>query len=436
MDKTNEKSYAGFFILNKFIKLDSASNLRQNHLFSVLVVFMAFAHTYCIPGSPITFGELLMFACLPFYYKQGMGYPLSRPEFGFILWFVYMAIISMVMGIVFDAPLTKYINIARTFFYWFIIFFLGKNLFNRKVFEKSMIIFSIVLSVFILVQFFVYMLTGFYIPGLFFNLPISNGSASGLDTYLISLRNAYYFGFIRPHGFLPEPAHVSQILFISVIALVCNKEITLSKKTTLFALFSAAVIVTLSTTGIVLFGFACFLFLSVEKKLSVYRVPLVLMIIIIGFYVFLSDNDSSFSSIDRIVNIINGSDIDKSSDARLNNGMNLFSDLPFVYKIFGTGLGLYQYVLNDLGFKDADLYMNTFSSIFFYTGSVGGVIWFVSLITFFVMSGLLGKSLVLGFFIVTLGCNPFCQPQMIWFFLLILADIKEKNDRYSCTKLQ
>lgn len=419
----------------KFVVLSSVFFKKEN-IFSFLVVFFAFAHTYSIPGLPISFGELFLFLCIPFYFKPGMQFPFDKQELVFLLWFIYMAIISMIMGVIFDAPISKYFSIARTGFYWVIIFYFGKNLINKAFFEKCIIVFSAALSFFILVQFFVYSLTGFYIPGLISSLPISNGSESGMATYEHSLDMARWFGYLRPHGFLAEPAHASQFLFISIITLICNKNILFKKKNLLSIIFSAAVIATQSTTGIVFLGLAWLLFMSIEKRLSVYRLPLVLAFIAIGFYTVFGSVGSSFSSVERVVNIANGSNIDGSSNVRLNNGMNLFSVLPFVFKVLGTGAGLSEYVFNDLGLRDASSYMNALAGIFFNTGIIGGGLWIISLVIMFMMSGLLGRSLVVGFFIMTLGCSIYCQPQMVWFFLLILADIKEKNDRYSCVKLQ
>jgi hypothetical protein len=404
---------------------------KEEIFFSFLVVFFAFAHTYDIPGLPITIGEILMFICIPFYFKRGMRIPIDKQEIGFVLWFVYMSIISMALGIVFDAPLSKYFSIARTGFYWVIIFYFGKDLFNRAVFEKWMFIFSIVLSIYMLTQFFVFTITGFYIPGLIYGLPISNGAESGMATYQHSLNMAKWFGYVRPHGFLGEPAQCAQFLFIGITTLICNNEVLFKKKILLVILFSAAVIVSQSTTGIVLLGLAWLLFISIEKRLSVYRLPLVLVFVAICFYVVFSGNESSFSSVNRVINIANGSEIDDSSSIRLNNGMNLFSELPFAFKIFGTGAGLSEYVFSNLDFRNANLYMNALAGIFFNTGIIGGGLWIASLIVMFLMSGLLGKSLVVGFFIMTLGCSIYCQPQMVWFFLLILADIKEKNAKYS-----
>ena len=408
----------------------------KTNFFSILAVLMVVFHVYQLPSTSISCGEILMFICTSFFFWQGMRLPIERYELGFVLWFVYMTINSMILGIVFDAPMSKYFSVARAGFYWVLIFYFGKNLFDRKFFEKWMIVFSIALSVFILVQFVVYTLTGFYIPGLISSLPISNGSENGAATYEHSLNLARLFGYLRPHGFLAEPAHASQFLFISITTLICNKTILFKKKILLAVLFSAAIIATQSTTGIVLLGLAWLLFMSIEKRLSIYRLPLVLVFVAAVLYVVFSGDSSSFSSVERVINIANASEIDGSSNVRLNNGMNLFSELPFAFKIFGTGAGLSEYVFSSLDFRDARSYMNALAGIFFNTGIIGGGIWIASLVVMFMMSGLLGKSLVVGFFIMTLGCSIYCQPQMVWFFLLILADIKEKNDRYSCAKLQ
>ena len=99
-------------------------------------------------------------------------------------------------------------------------------------------------------------------------------------------------------------------------------------------------------------------------------------------------------------------------------------------------IGLFEYVSVSIGFRGASVFMNSLAGIFFNTGIIGGGLWIASLVVMFVMSGLFGKSLVVGFFIMTLGSSIYCQPQMVWFFLLILADIKEQNGRYISAKLQ
>lgn len=403
---------------------------KEEKLFSILVVFMALFHVYKPTSISISCGEILMFSCILFYFKRNMKFPFDKQELGFVLFFCYMAISSMIMGIVFDAPMSKYFSIARAGFYWVLIFYFGKNLFSRVIFEKWMIVFSVVLSCFILIQYVVYILTGYFIPGLIAGLSINNGGESGAALYEHSLYLASFRGFVRPHGFLAEPAHASQFLFISITTIICNKSVLFKKKILYAILFSAAILATQSTTGIVLLSLAWLLFASSEKRLSFFRFPFVLVFVAIGLFFVFGGEGSNFSSVERVVNIANGSEIDRSSNVRLNNGMNLFFDLPLVFKLFGTGAGLSEYVFNSFGFIDVSSYMNALAGIFYSTGLIGGGLWIVSLVLMFLMSGLLGKSLVVGFFIMTLGCSIYCQPQMVWFFLLILADIKEKNEKY------
>lgn len=410
---------------------------RKESFFSILVVLMALIHVYKPSSIAISYGEILLFVCCPIYCRQCLNFrfPLAKQELGFVFFLIYLIVSSMIFGIIFDAPYSKLFSVARVCFYWFLIFFLGKNLFDKKTFEKWMIIFSVALSLYIIIQFFVYISIGYYIPGLILGLSINNGGTDGLAMYNHILNAASYASF-RPHGFLAEPAQSCHFLFISIITLICNKSIVFKKKFLLVILFSIATIITQSTTGIILLVFAWFLFITIEKQLSVYRVPLIIAFIVVCLYFLFGIEKTELSSIQRVVSIVNGSGIDASSDARLNNGLNLFKELPFIYKIFGTGMGLFEYSTGMFGFLNPDYCMNAFSAILFYTGFIGFGIWIISLIMMFLTSELFGKICVIGLFIMSLGGGIFCQPQMVWFFLLILADIKEKNDRYSSAKLQ
>ena len=167
----------------------------------------------------------------------------------------------------------------------------------------------------------------------------------------------------------------------------------------------------------------------VEKRLSYFRIPVSILFILSVIVLVSGMVNVGNNAIDRIVNIIDSENIDGSSNVRLNNGLNLFMELPMIMKLFGTGMGLFDYVSSFLAFEDVNSYMNTFSIILFMSGFCGFFIWNLSLVAMFVKSNLLGKSLVVGFFLMTLGCSIFCQAQMVWIFLIILADIEQKEKR-------
>ena len=365
-----------------------------------------------------------------------MKLPYEKWEIGFVFFFGYMAVSSMFLGIYFDAPLSKLFSIARAGFYWTLIFYFGKNLFNREVFFRCLCVFSVTLSVYIIVQLVAFLLTGYHIPGYVLSAPLNDGGMTGIEMYEHSLQLAGYKGFIRPSGFLIEPAHCSQYLFVCLLTIVCDKFLPLSRKVLIVILISVAMIITQSATGLFLLSFAWIVFIVLEKKFSVFRVPLLVVLGFFSLFLLFGMNHIEGSALERTVNIIDGNGIDNSSNMRLNNGMNLFEKIPFAFKVFGTGAGLFEFVSDDFHFGDVLSYMNTFSSILFSTGFVGTFLWILSLCILFLYSRMFGRCLVIGMFIMSLGSSFYCQPVMVWFLLLMMSDIKEKYDRYPCSKLQ
>ena len=407
---------------NKIYAVDSW----KEGFFSFLMVLFAWANTYKLPNVPIGLGEVLIFLFIPLCFKRKMLLPFERQEIGFVLYFFYMAIASLVLGVIFDAPMSKFFSVLRVGFYWVLVFYFGKNLFKKDVFEKCMVAFAVLLSSFIIIQWVVYLSTGFYIPGIISSLPL-NRAETASELYERSLSLASWRGFIRPNGFLQEPGTCSQMLFICMMSLVCNKIMRFRKKMMLMALISFATIVTQSVTGVTLLVFAWLALMTIEKRMLILRIPLIISLFFLCLYVFFYGDMFGLSSIERIFNVVNNSDIDRSSSTRLYNGLDLFAQLPFEFKIFGTGMGLFEYASDYFVMGDALNYKNALSGILFSTGFIGLVIWLAAQITLFVMSDLFGKILVIGFFIMSLGCSIFCQPQMVWFLLLIYADIKKKK---------
>ena len=399
---------------------------RQEKLFTFLVVFMAFANVYRLPIIPLGIGEILLFLFIPFYCKKGINVSMQGNEKIFVLWFAYVTVISLFFINYFDAPISKLFSVARPLFYGVIIFVFGKNLFNQEYFKKWMLLFGIALSSYIILQFVVYLVTGFFMPGFVLNAPLNDGDVIGAQLYEHYLVQAGYRGFIRPNGFLCEPAQCSQFLFVCIVCLFSDRKVAFMRKIIYASLFSLSVFFTLSTTGIVLLFFAWFVYMTIEKRLSVFRIPLILFgliftVILMGGFV-----ESGYKSIDRIIAVINGDNIDDSSNIRLYNGFNVFSSLPLSLKLFGTGIGLFDYVSNVTELNSTVKYMSAFSGIFFMSGIVGAVAWNAALFVMFLNSNLLGKFLVSGFFLMCFGGSLFCQPQMVWIFLLVLSDIKKE----------
>ena len=397
----------------------------EKEIFSFLVVFMAWAHTYALPGVPISIGEFLMVLFIPVFCKRGMLFPLEKQECMFVLYFFYMAITSLFLIVVFDAPIFKLFSIFRVGFYWMIIFYFGKNLFDKVFFVKWMYIFSVILSLLIILQLVTFLMTGYFISGIISNIPL-NRSETAIHMYQHTLDLARWRGFLRPNGFLQEPGYCCQFLFICMVTLIFDKGISFRKKIYFGLLLSVAIIISQSTSGLVLLVLSYIMFFYLEKKLFILKFFILFVFIALFLFYFVGNNSSGFWAFDRIINVANSSEIDGSANLRLYNGFEVFEEIPFIYKIIGTGEGLFEYVLYNLNLDFRRHYMNTFSGVLFSTGLIGLFIWLFAQFTLFIKSNLYGKCLVIGFFILSMGESIYCQPQMVWFILLILADVNEK----------
>lgn len=401
---------------------------KEEKLFTFLIAFMPLANVYSLPGIPLGFGEIFLIILIPFLSKLGIITSIKNYELGFILWFIYVVFLTLILFNHFDVPLIKFFAIARVIFYWTLIFIFGKNFFCLKYFKKMAKIFCISLSILIILQTIVYVSSGIYISGLLPSLPLNYGEGDGVAVIEHTLKYAGYFGVFRPTGFLIEPAHCTQFLFIGILLFITDFKLNYKIKYQIIILITIAMIFTYSTTGIIVLLYAWFVYLLIEKHLSLFKWPVFIIAVISVFLIISGFIDVGSNAVERLLNIVNGEQIDGSSNARLYNGFEQFQKLPMPFQMFGTGIGLFDYVSNKLQFSNSLKYMNTFSGNLFNSGFIGVFIWNFSLLLFFLKSNLLGKTLTLGFFIMSLGCSIFCQPQMVWFFLLIIADIKEKNE--------
>ena len=402
---------------------------REEKIFTFLVVFMAWANVYTLPGVPLGIGELLLVLFMPLYYKRNMNFCMQDYEKGFLLWFVYTALVTLVFFNYFNAPLDKLFSIARVACYWTIIFIFGSRLFNVEYFKKWMLFFAIGLSFFIALQSLVYAVSHVLIPGYFLNASLNDGGVTGLQMYERYLQMAHWTGYIRPNGFLCEPSHCSQFLFICLMFVITDIKFAFVQKISLALLFSISIILTTSTTGIVLLFLAWLVYVSIEKKISFFRVPMAIFFAIFIVVLISGNLDVENIAVERITNIIDGESVDNSSNLRINNGKIMFLELPFVMKFFGTGFGMVDYVMNALRISDYSPYINTFYVIPFMSGFFGTVLWYVCLIMLYRKSGLRGKALTFGFFALSMGSGIFSTAQMVWFFMLILDDIKAKNEK-------
>lgn len=400
----------------------------QKMLFTFLIVLMGLANVYVIPGTPLGIGELLFVLFAPFFVNKNISCSLQNGETGFIIWFIYTFFVTLFVLVYVGAPISKFFSILRVAFYWGLMFVLGKSLFDYDFFKRGLFVFTFLLSSLIVVQFFVFTITGFYIPGYLLNATLNDGGVTGYTMYQGALLYGSILGFVRPSGFLCEPAHCAQFLIVPFAIVMTDPKLYLKKKVLLMLLISAIILITASSTGVAMLLFLWILYIVTEKKLSFIRVPLIVFLSLFLVSFVGNGGGTEFKAVDRLLNLFNGQELDNSSNVRLNKGFEMYSFLPFSMKLFGSGIGLFDYLSTYFNFENSLNCQNAFAGTFFMSGIIGAIIFYFSMGVLFVKAGLLGKTLVCGYFVLSLGTGIFCCTQMVWIFLVILADIREKNE--------
>ena len=401
---------------------------KKERLFSFLIVFMMFGNTYGVPSLPIGFGELVLVLFMPFYLKTGLNFLSGTAEKLFFIHFIYVAFVSCLLVNYFEAPLSEPIKrIARNGFYYFIIFYLGPNLCNRYYLEKYIICFCIALSLFVCLQFACFRFTGVVIPGVLYNMPMGNGAASGYHIYQASINSIAYWGRYRPNGFLCEPAHVSQSLFVGLLILLHSNYFLKKNRILLALLFTIAVLMSQSSTGIIAMGLAWGTYFFLQKKIDVGKIVIAIcacLFILLSQNNSFKSNDESYNAISRIQNSTSKTTADASTNVRIYKGFETFFDLPFAFQMIGTGWGMYESVMKTTRENNTveQEYSNSFSAILFASGYLGFTLFLLAFGFLFYRSNKLGRLTIVGYWILSLGTSLYVGPVFGWIMFLALMN--------------
>lgn len=411
---------------NLFGKIIGLTGLRKERIFTFLVVFMMFGNTYLVPFLPVGFGEVLLFVFMPFYLKSCLNFMSDAAEKLFYIHFIYVAVVSCFFINLFDASLSEPINrMLRNGYYYFFIFVLGKNLCNRFFFEKYVIFFCVFLAAFVILQYAYHTLTGGVLPGVLFNMRMGNGVESGYRIYQSSLATIDFWGQYRPNGFLCEPAHVAQSLFIGTMIALHSNSIFIKKKKLLALFFSVAVLMTQSTTGLFALCFVWGAFLFFQKKMFFLK----LILVILAFSILIVQNNSNdeFNALSRAKNSMSQSSADASAHDRIYKGFDDFFKLPIPLQFCGTGWGLYKSVVKnskEFDATDRNEYMSSFTSVLFASGYCGFIIFTIAFGILFYNSNRLGRIAVVGYWILSMGCSIYVSPVFVWIMMIVLLNNK------------
>ena len=353
-------------------------------VFTLFLILSLIGNVYLVKPINIGYGEILiLIGFIAAVFVDGFKLKLEKEQNGMWLFVLYALIITglniMLYSTINISETIK--RIARDGFYWVTIFVFSKTYFNSKYAYKLLNIFCMLLSALIIIQFVSYLLFGIYVPGLISGIPTDAGDAAAYRSK--ALVDASILGYIRPNGFLSEPAQCAHILSISLFLNLMHNEDKRSKVRII--IYSIATVCTTSLNGIVLMVFAYLLFYlrgfrSFKKRAQINTLAsfLAVLTIMMIAYLRLPFVQSVLYRLTYLGNRTTG-----SVAMRVMRGPVFYLHMPLSSKILGIGFG------NFIGFREATKiwtayeeaveYFGMNSYILISTGIVGSVIFLIAL---------------------------------------------------------
>lgn len=401
---------------------------RPNRIFSYLVVIMMLGNVYLFPFfKSLDMGEIIMMVFIPYFVLNMSSFSIKREYSLIYVFVVYSLLVTLFMSVVLNVNISDpTVRMIRDFFYYFVIFFLGTHFFDMSTFKKVLIRFCILLSAFVILQVIVYTFMGYLIPGFLMGASLNDGGYTGARLYSNYIIYANIAGYLKPNGFLCEPAHCAQCFFVAILVLLFgnNKE----KNDIKWAVFiSIGTALTMSTSAMLYLMFAWGAWCFKESKKNFLRIIVIIFFVILLMVIAIKNGylDNVMVVIQRFTKTITGDNITNSSQLRMMKGFTTFLALPLLQKVFGIGFGNYAAIVPLIGNSSVinmvdNEYMNTISYILVSAGVIGFIIMCKFFVHLFRQNSGLGRIMIIALVFMSFGSSIYSSPIWIWMMLVIL----------------
>lgn len=323
------------------------------------------------------------------------------------------------------------IRMIRDAFYYFLIFYIGTKLYDIDCFKNMIIIFCLLLSTFIILQFSVYKLSGYYIPGFLLNAQINSGNNTGMDMYNHYIEFAKITGYLKANGFLCEAASCAQCFSVGLM-LILHYKFQPDRKNIIIALYvTIGAILTFSANSIVycifIWGIWVIRQLSqryISKKIYAF---IILLCIFLGIF-FVIFKDSNVSNVFKRLQSATSSDtLDGSAQSRVYKGIKQYLELPLYNKIMGIGFGNYSEAYKNEIIQIENEYMNSLSYILFSCGFIGLIIYFLIFLCNWKEKKFINKIALATLMLIMFASSIYSSSVYVWIVSIIIADIKDSE---------
>lgn len=277
---------------------------------------------------------------------------------------------------------------------------------------KLLGIITIVVSVYVILQYMSVHMIGRTLPWRIPGLPIMD------NNFILKEQTSYYLAFYRPTGVFCEPTHYSQYCLIYPCYLLFAEENINRKKWISIVIIVCGIICSGSSAGLfMLAGIFCFYYVKYicKGKINVQLIVLTIMIVFAGVYVVKSPE--LYKIVSKLIPEDN-SNISVSVGYRFNSIANIFNgNRSFVEIMFGSGRGSQSeyftaifYILYAHGFVGLILFVNIFMQVRMHCGTS-----FQKVTLWIVLLMAIGSEMVVNFGIMT------------YFIFILTYQAKENN---------
>ena len=397
-------------------------------LFTISIALMPILNNYQSLIKGIGVGEIIVLLSMIGLIINKRTIKLRLEHSGLLLFFIYALIISALMVAFHSSFSARDVIVRMTFFafYTAIICIPTDDDFDTNIFIKYYLRICDICCIFLFVQIIVFHILHRIIlgvlPGVPLNYAISNYSM------LYSRFNSLYSYFYRPTSLFLEPAHFAQFMGPAIPIVLLKKDI----KFRLFRAiaFSASVLLSTSSVGIVIVGFSWisyFIYTNKETMNVKKMIQTILIIaVIIATLFFVANISETFSyGLTRLEKILSGGNSSGSSYERISKGFEIWNQLKFHEKIFGIGYGTYDsyYSMGTINVYDGEVeYMNSLSYILVSGGIISLLLFFFALSKYFNRRNALNLTLILLLLILFLSSSVINTPIYAIIMILLSRD--------------
>jgi len=385
------------FIWRIFIKtMDNykKSNIgKLNKIFTLLMITFPILALYATPFSGISVADLLLISIQPILiiHLFRINNKINKTiHFSILFYALYISIHFLITVLTVNnmEAMDIFLNTSRYIFYLITLAIYTKTFFHIKFAKTVLKHFTIFASIYLIIQFFLYSLYGYYLPG---TIPFLDLQVNTINEIYSRYNQGYY---IRVHSIFAEPSHFT--IYVLPYLIICLSEVKYKLPEYIPAiLISIAILMSQSSTGIIMAGVIWIIWYlyriidkGISKKKSIFIVLSILFIPVVLLFITRTNSFDFF--IDRT---FSSGSLGEAGYRRLGNGVIL-------HEIFKNSS---LYLLFGQGMVNLQTYIPGATRLFVYFG-ISGVVLLLAIFTKIYYSGnRIQKEILIIFVILNFG---------------------------------